>query len=202
MHSPGIHTQAPEARRLRARLVRPGPTPRPSCSTFTVPCTPSQPPPTTTSSHQPYYPSPRYHPAASTLPIEPLNEACSYLRCPSQDNATTCSPPELPSVVRAETHDVRQEHAALLNLTKTSRSLHAAAQPFLYYRLRTAKEGDVYLLVRTLAERPDLRSRIFDVEITYGGDVQAASWRGSCSFSTAVSKAVESRFRGRGWMCF
>lgn len=126
-----------------------------------------------------------------SFPLELLHEVCSYLCWRCQGKAATSEDD------RSCTW-TRDERTSLLNLTKTSRSLRAAARPFLYHSLHTVNEGDLYFIARTLAERPDLRRNVLDVEITHGGVVPAASaQRGPCPFLTDVSRAVDIQLRAR-----
>ena len=59
--------------------------------------------------------------------------------------------------LRDGTHEGQE---ALRSLAQVCRVLNAAAEPFLYHCLHTSGKYALYSLIRTLWERPDLRSRV------------------------------------------
>jgi hypothetical protein len=105
----------------------------------------------------------------STLPHELLHEVCEYLCWHCRGETPVTDPTE--PVTRPWTPD---EQTALLSLSRTSRSLRAVAQPVLHHHLHTVRESDVFLFVRTLTERPDLRVSVIEVDIIHAvpGEVE------------------------------
>ena len=62
------------------------------------------------------------------------------------------------------------------------RVLRATAEPSLYHHLRTEKGFDLYFVVRFLAELPDLRSSVFEVDVGES-EVSLATHDKACSFT-------------------
>ncbi|KAK4034546.1 hypothetical protein C8A01DRAFT_18657 [Parachaetomium inaequale] len=61
----------------------------------------------------------------------------------------------------------RSDSANLSSLSRVCRSLHAAAEPFLYHCPATSGQSDLWLLAKTLINRPDLASRVLELDLGY-----------------------------------
>lgn len=92
------------------------------------------------------------------LPVELLTEICKTLcrHCCRVTRDGQC-----------ETDLKLEDQLALLSLSQTCKALRTMVQPFLYHSLHTLREMDLYFLVRTLSERPDLGLSVFEVDVTH-----------------------------------
>ena len=100
--------------------------------------------------------------AVTALPLELLQKICSYLCCHCLRTHATVDCDDSQPELRDGTREGRE---ALLNLTQACRVLNAAAEPFLYHCLHTSGKHALYSLIRTLGERPDLRSRVSAIDV-------------------------------------
>ncbi|KAK4152284.1 hypothetical protein C8A00DRAFT_35027 [Chaetomidium leptoderma] len=119
-------------------------------------------------------------PGLIALPLELLAGICSHLcwHCRGGHANVTGHFEHGAADTRGEPEPLvwsREEQAALLNLGRTCRVLRAAAEPFLYHYLYTASPSDLYFLVRTLLERPDLGPRVSEVDLVHAGGVPGSA---------------------------
>jgi len=91
--------------------------------------------------------------ALRTLPPELHAAICSHLCW----HCVTPSWPESPDYGR---RGRREGQADLLSLSRVSRLLYAAAEPFFYHWPYLSREWDLFFLLRTLADRPDLAANV------------------------------------------
>ncbi|KAM5372602.1 hypothetical protein ACJZ2D_007376 [Fusarium nematophilum] len=90
------------------------------------------------------------------LPPEMLGKICSHL-------CQHCHPPNTDSEKWFDSHENETRNAALAALSRTSRSLHQLAQPYLYHR--PSASGRFHCLFRTLANHRDLAKQVRHLRI-------------------------------------
>ncbi|KAK4152391.1 hypothetical protein C8A00DRAFT_34919 [Chaetomidium leptoderma] len=96
-------------------------------------------------------------PSLATIPLELVTEICTYL-CSHYHPKTDDAEPDVSARVRSE-------QAALSSLSQTCKILRIVAQPFLFGHVYASRDSAFYLFVRTLVERPDLRSCVSQVTV-------------------------------------
>lgn len=112
-------------------------------------------------------------PGVRGIPPELLLKICSYLCRHCQGGHATVVPEFQyeADVARVQTTTVREGwvlvfgRPALRNLTRTCRTLRAAAEPFLYHYFSTTSKRSLALFVQTLEEIPDLQVKVSEVNV-------------------------------------
>ncbi|KAH6619298.1 hypothetical protein B0J18DRAFT_240802 [Chaetomium sp. MPI-SDFR-AT-0129] len=107
------------------------------------------------------------------LPAELLTEICSYLCCHCLVRQNTVDEAALD--LCTWTWEAQQD---LRNFSRACRTSHVAAEPFLYHHIIIFRERHLYLLIRTLLARPDLRLRVLELKISHSNDAQARAYPG------------------------
>ena len=104
-------------------------------------------------------PLPAMAPASlGTLPVELLSAIFSHL-------CWYCTTSSWPSAQDHGRSKRREKQTALLSLSKTCRLLNAVAERFRHHAVCLSGEFDLYFLLRTLLERPDLAARMSAVDL-------------------------------------
>jgi len=79
----------------------------------------------------------------------------------------------------------------LLSLSRMCRLLYAAAEPFRYHCVYLSRDWDLYYLLRTLVDRPDLAARVSDLDIGVINKTRLVGYDSSGPVSTTLAAVLE-----------